>query len=134
MKRGIILIAAAIQFILSGCGDILTVTVSNPLEADRQPELVEIPVTDVYAALGLKDNETFVVSNGKNKAKTYVLDVRKTKAESLVIGNVVVYAYNKTVAYPRTDIVQHICNRGIVKHGNGLRVNRHFYNTDTLVI
>ena len=53
MKRGIILIAAAIQFILSGCGDILTVTVTNPLDAHRQTELVEIPVTDVYARIGI---------------------------------------------------------------------------------
>ena len=65
MKRGIILFAAAIQFILSGCGDILTVTVTNPLDADRQPELVEIPVTDVYARLGLDSDDTFVVTLDK---------------------------------------------------------------------
>ena len=67
MKRGIILIAAAIQFILSGCGDILTVTVSNPLEADRYTELVEIPVAEVTTALGLADNSSFVVRNGKEE-------------------------------------------------------------------
>ena len=65
MKRGIILFAAAIQFILSGCGDILTVTVSNPLEADRQTELVEIPVAEVTTALGLADDDPFVIRNGK---------------------------------------------------------------------
>ena len=69
MKRGIILIAAAIQFILSGCGDILTVTVSNPLEVDRQTELVEIPLTEVYAALGVADNDKFVVRNGKEEVQ-----------------------------------------------------------------
>lgn len=67
MKRGIILIAAAIQFILSGCGDILTVTVSNPLEADRQTELVEIPVAEVTTALGLADDDPFVIRNGKEE-------------------------------------------------------------------
>ena len=67
MKRGIILIAAAIQFILSGCGDILMVTVSNPLDADRHPELVEIPVAEVNVALGLADNDSFVVRNGKEE-------------------------------------------------------------------
>ena len=72
MKRGIILIAAAIQFILSGCGDILTVTVSNPLEADRQTELVEIPVTEVYAALGLAEDDSFVVRNGKEEVQYQV--------------------------------------------------------------
>lgn len=72
MKRGIILIAAAIQFILSGCGDILTVTVSNPLEADRQTELVEIPVTEVYAALGLAEDDSFVVRNAKEEVQYQV--------------------------------------------------------------
>ena len=72
MKRGIILIAAAIQFILSGCGDILTVTVSNPLEADRQTELVEIPVTEVYATLGLAEDDSFVVRNGKEEVQYQV--------------------------------------------------------------
>ena len=67
MKRGIILIAAAIQFILSGCGDILTVTVSNPLEVDRQTELVEIPVAEVTTALGLADDAPFVIRNGKEE-------------------------------------------------------------------
>ena len=72
MKRGIILIAAAIQFILSGCGDILTITVSNPLEADRQTELVEIPVTEVYAALGLAEDDSFVVRNGREEVQYQV--------------------------------------------------------------
>ena len=67
MKRGIILFAAAIQFILSGCGDILTVTVSNPHEADRQTELVEIPVAEVTTALGLADDAPFVIRNGKEE-------------------------------------------------------------------
>ena len=67
MKRGIILFAAAIQFILSGCGDILTVTVSNPLEVDRQTELVEIPVAEVTTALGLADDAPFVIRNGKEE-------------------------------------------------------------------
>ena len=67
MKRGIILFAAAIQFILSGCGDILTVTVSNPLEVDRQTDLVEIPVAEVNTALGLADDAPFVIRNGKEE-------------------------------------------------------------------
>lgn len=67
MKRGIILIAAAIQFILSGCGDILTVTVSNPLEADRQTELAEIPLAEVHTALALDNDDTFIVSDGKEE-------------------------------------------------------------------
>lgn len=65
MKRGLILIAAAIQFVLSGCGDILTVTVTNPLDAHRQTELVEIPVTDVYARIGIDSDDTFVVTLDK---------------------------------------------------------------------
>ena len=63
MKRGLILIAAAIQFILSGCGSILTVTVNNPSTIDRQPELVEISLEEVKTKLGLKEGETFVITS-----------------------------------------------------------------------
>ena len=65
MKRGLILIAAAIQFILSGCGSVLTVNVSNPLQVDRHPELIELELSDVTAKLSLREGEKFVItSNG----------------------------------------------------------------------
>ena len=66
MKKGIIFIAAAIQFILSGCGSVLTVEVNNPLDADRLPELAELSESDIISGLCLGSEESFVIkSNGK---------------------------------------------------------------------
>ena len=67
MKRGLILIAAAIQFVLSGCGSILTVNVSNPLDTDRHPEIVELDKADVAARLKLDADEGFVIMKGKEE-------------------------------------------------------------------
>lgn len=65
MKRGLILVAAAIQLILSGCGSVLTLNVSNPLQVDRHPELIELELSDVTAKLSLREGEKFVItSNG----------------------------------------------------------------------
>ena len=63
MKKRLILIAAAIQFILSGCGSVLKVSVNNPSDADRHPEIVELALQDVIAKLGLKEGQTFVVTS-----------------------------------------------------------------------
>ena len=63
MKKGLILIAAAIQLILSGCGSILQVSVNNPTDADRHPELAELYLQDIKSELGLKDGETFVMTS-----------------------------------------------------------------------
>ena len=65
MNKALILIAASIQFILSGCSNILTVNVSNPLEEDRRPELVELSLSDIQAGMGIDAEESFVIqSNG----------------------------------------------------------------------
>ena len=61
MKRGLIIIAAAIQFTLYGCGNALTVKVSNPLDSDRHPELVELNVADIQDRLALEEDEKFVI-------------------------------------------------------------------------
>ena len=63
MKKRLILIAAAIQFILSGCGSVLKITVKNPSETDRHAEFVELSLQDVVVRLGLKEGETFVVKS-----------------------------------------------------------------------
>jgi hypothetical protein len=67
MKRGLIIIAAAIQFILSGCGNVLTVKVENPVDFDRHPEMVELSLDDVVSRLSLENDEKFVIaSKGKD--------------------------------------------------------------------
>ena len=62
MKRRLILIAAAIQFILSGCCNVLTVKVSNPLDMDRHPELAEVALSEIQERLALDEGESFVVT------------------------------------------------------------------------
>ena len=77
MKRGLILIAAAIQFILSGCGSVLTVSITNPSETDRHPELAELSLQDVTARLRLKDGETFVITSSGAETPYQITHERK---------------------------------------------------------
>ena len=67
MKRGLILIAAAIQLILSGCGSVLTVNVSNPLLEDRHPELVELELSEVTSRLKLDEDETLIITSNSTE-------------------------------------------------------------------
>ena len=55
---------AAIQFILSGCGSVLKVQVSNPSDIDRGTELIEVALDDVKDRLHIKDGEEFVIKGG----------------------------------------------------------------------
>ena len=48
----------------------VTVTVSNNDKVQRQ-ELVEVPVKDVYAKLGIKDGDKFIVRNALGQQVTY---------------------------------------------------------------
>ena len=64
MKRYILMSVAAIQFILSGCGSVLKVQVSNPSDIDRGTELIEVALDDVKDRLHIKDGEEFVIKEG----------------------------------------------------------------------
>ena len=48
----------------------VTVTVSNNSDVQRQ-ELVEIPVGDVYARLGIKEGGAFIVKNALGQQVAY---------------------------------------------------------------
>ena len=67
MKRYILLTVAAIQFILSGCGSVLMVEVSNPSDIDRGTELIEMSLDDVINRLHIKDGEKFVIKEGSEE-------------------------------------------------------------------
>jgi hypothetical protein len=54
------ILAAILPFLFS-CSQVLTVTVTNPADLDRETEMVEISLDKVTSALGLEDGETFVV-------------------------------------------------------------------------
>ena len=65
---GMTINAVASILLLAGCCDcVYTVKVSNPLDADRHPEMVEVCMKDVAASLSLAENETFIVKNRKGQ-------------------------------------------------------------------
>ena len=67
MKKGIIFLAATIQLALYGCANKMEVTVSNPCDCDRHQEMVEITKKSVKEKLGLSQDDTFVVTNGRKE-------------------------------------------------------------------
>ena len=67
MKKGIIFLAATIQLALYGCANKMEVTVSNPTDCDRLQEMVEIRKRSVNEKLGLSQDDTFVVTNGRKE-------------------------------------------------------------------
>lgn len=64
MKRYMIFAVAAIQFILSGCGSVLMVEVSNPSDIDRDTELIEVSLDDIKSRLKIQDGESFILKDG----------------------------------------------------------------------
>ena len=98
MKKVLILIAAAIQFILSGCGGILKVTVNNPSETDRFAELVEISLDEVNAKLGLKEGQTFVITSSEAETPYQVThDNKVVFPVQLKAGETVEFTFRKGV-------------------------------------
>jgi len=67
MKRHLILTVAAIQFILSGCGSVLKVEVSNAADFDRDTDIIEVPWSDVEKRLGIRDGESVVLKDGSEE-------------------------------------------------------------------
>lgn len=67
------LYALALGFMLapvSASAENVTITVANSDNVQRQ-ELVEVPVNDVYAKLGIKNGEKFIVKNSLGQQVTY---------------------------------------------------------------
>ena len=65
MSKGFTCIAAAIMFIMCGCGNVLTLEVSNPLDLDRHPELAEVSLTEIQERLHITDNDFVIQSEGR---------------------------------------------------------------------
>lgn len=67
MKRSIFILAAAIQIILSGCCNVLTVDTINPSADSRHPELVELELSDIESKLALCEDDKFIVTKGQEE-------------------------------------------------------------------
>ena len=73
-KVNVLLSAVASILLMVGCCNcVCKVEVSNPVDVDRHPEMVEICAKDVADKLSLKDTETIVVKNRKGKEVPYQL-------------------------------------------------------------
>ena len=70
-KYNIIITAVAGILFLASCRSGLYVEVSNPLECDRHPEVVELCADSVKDALGLAEGEVFVVRGKGGKEVPY---------------------------------------------------------------
>ncbi len=71
-KVNVLLSAVTSILLLAGCCDcVYKVEVSNPLNIDRHPEMVELCMTDVSEALSLEEGETFVIRNRKGEEIPY---------------------------------------------------------------
>ena len=69
---GMTITAVAGILFLTGCCDcIYTVKVSNPLDSDRHPEMVELCMQDIDDALSLAEGETFVIRDRKGHEIPY---------------------------------------------------------------
>ena len=71
-KVNVLLSAVAGILLMEGCCDcVYNVEFSNPIDADRHPEMVELCMQDIAAALSLTEGESVVVKNRKGQEIPY---------------------------------------------------------------
>lgn len=61
MNRVMIFRILAFMLLLSSCADVVRVEVSNPIDSDRNVEMVELDVDKVMESLSLSEGESFVI-------------------------------------------------------------------------
>lgn len=85
--------------ILAGCSAVsFEVVVSNPADCDRQPELAEVALTEVCAALELAEGEEFVIrSEGKEVPYQITYDEKVVFPVTLQAGEKQAYAFRKGI-------------------------------------
>ena len=71
MKRFISALICVLPFLASCGSDDLTVTVNNPLDSDRLPEMVEVDLAEVNSQLDLAEGETFVLKGQDGNEVAY---------------------------------------------------------------
>ena len=67
MNKIVLLTATALGACLWGCGNpqTVTVTVTNPLDAERTGEMIEVPAAQVFQSLNLPDTAHIIVCNAQ---------------------------------------------------------------------
>ena len=66
MFKNLIIVVFGILF-LAGCRGGVDIQVTNPLDINRHPEMVELTADQVKSALALKEGETFVIFSGEEE-------------------------------------------------------------------
>ena len=71
-KVNVLLSTVASILLMAGCCNcVYKVEVSNPLNADRHPEMVEVCAQEIASVLALRDGETFIVKDRKGNEVPY---------------------------------------------------------------
>lgn len=75
MKKKLILATALAGICLCGCNhpQSVTITVANPLDAERTGEMIEVPAAQVFQSLNLPDTAHLIVCNGQAQEIPYQL-------------------------------------------------------------
>ena len=75
MNKIVLLTATALGACLWGCGNpqTVTVTVTNPLDAERTGEMIEVPAAQVFQSLNLPDTAHVIVCNAQAQEIPYQL-------------------------------------------------------------
>ncbi|MBE6240137.1 MAG: DUF4861 domain-containing protein [Bacteroidales bacterium] len=71
MKRFILAMICVLPFLAACSSDDFTITVINPLDSDRLPEMVETDLSEITSQLGLAEGETFVIKDKDGKEVAY---------------------------------------------------------------
>lgn len=86
MRLGLYFWAAILPFLFA-CSQVMTVTVCNPADVDRETEMVEIALDKVTTVLGLQDDETFIVrSSGQEVPYQITYDGKVIFPVKLIAG------------------------------------------------
>ena len=75
MNKIVLLTSTALGACLWGCGNpqTVTVTVTNPLDAERTGEMIEVPAAQVFQSLNLPDTAHIIVCNAQAQEIPYQL-------------------------------------------------------------
>lgn len=95
IRKSFIVIAGIL--LLAGCHNGINIEVSNPLDIDRHPEIVELDADSVKTVLGMSNDESFVVKGKSGKELPYQLtyDGKLIFPVDLNAGETAVYKISK---------------------------------------
>ena len=105
MKKNIWIFVIGLILFSCNKGEIITVSVSNPLPFDRMNEMVELSLPDIQAKLQIDDTQLVIRNDRKEEIPYQITSDKKLIFQASVPANAeVVYAIDKGVPSPVTTI------------------------------